>query len=210
MRPQPPAPPAPQLELTGLVTTRLRAAPAVERVPEPVAPSPGIVSSRLRPWLDFEFNPTDAVIDDEKAVVHFEVTVFNSGSAPARDVLIEAALFNAGPDQDQEISAFFANPVANGERVPLIAPLQRMAFRSTAMLNREQVRVFEAGDRKVFVPLIGFNALYRWSSGGGQTSSSYLLGRNTSGEKMAPFILGDGARRFNGLGARPHTVGIRN
>jgi hypothetical protein len=169
-----------------------------------------VVSSRLRPWLDFEFSPTDAVIDEEKAVVEFDVTVFNSGSAPARDVLVEAAMFNAGPDQDQEIGAFFANPIANGERVPLIAPLQRMAFRSTATLSRDQFRIFEAGGRKVFVPLIGFNAVYRWSSGEGQTSASYLLGRNTSGEKMAPFILGDRARRFQGLGARQHSVAVRN
>lgn len=230
VRPMPPAPrpaaapapeqrgwvPKPQVQPTlpqGLVSTRLGVAAdvATEVRPEP-APAPvslGVVSTSLRPWLDLELAPSTAVIDDEKAVVQFDITVFNSGSAPARDVLIEAILFNAGPDQDEEIASFFASPVAEGERIPLIPPLQRMSFRSTATIRRDQVRVFEAGERKVFVPIIGFNALYRWSAGEGQTSASYILGRDMKGEKMAPFILADGARTFNGVGAREHTVRVR-
>ena len=31
----------------------------------------------------------------------------------------------------------------------------------------------------MFVPLVGVNALYRWSSGEGQTSASYVVGRDT-------------------------------
>ena len=71
------------------------------------------------------------------------------------------------------------------------------------------MRIFEAGGRKVWVPLIGFNAGYRWSGGEGQSSASYLLGRNTNGEKMAPFWIDQGGRTFNGLGAREHNVRVR-
>ncbi|NUT00903.1 MAG: hypothetical protein HOP96_08025, partial [Sphingomonas sp.] len=78
---------------------------APEEAPRPSAqPAPvGIVSTRLRPWLEIEFAPAAAIVDSEKGAIQFEVTVFNSGSAPARDVLVEAALFNAGTEHDPVI-----------------------------------------------------------------------------------------------------------
>jgi len=150
------------------------------------------------------------VIDGEKGAIEFEIVVYNSGSAPARDVLVEAALFNAGPDQDQVIGQFFERPAGPGDRIPVIPPLQRMEFRSTVQLNRDQLRIFEVEGRSLFVPLIGFNAHYRWSGGEGQTSASYVVGRNTDGEKMAPFLVSQGSKSFRGLGAREHTLRVRN
>jgi hypothetical protein len=208
MPPQP-APPAPVLS-GGAVSTRLRAAPeapAPDAKPAPV--SVGLVSSRLRPWLELEFTPLSAVIDEAKAVIEFQLSIFNSGSAPARDVLVEARLFNAGDDQDEAIAAFFANRVAEGDAIPLIAPLQRLDFRTTASVARSQMRIFEAAGRHVYVPLIGFNAVYRFSGGQGQSSVSYILGRTGSGEKMAPLIIGEGTKTFSGLGAREHAIRVR-
>jgi hypothetical protein len=181
--------------------------------PRPAAPQApsqsGIVSTRLRPWLEIEFSPGRCVVEDDKATIQFDVAVFNSGSAPARDVLIEASMFNAGPTQDQEIGAFFAHPVAKGDRIPAIPPLKRVALKSAVSLTREQMRQFEVAGKRIFVPLIGFNALYRWGGGEGQTSASYLVGRDTDGEKMAPLRLDLGPRIFRGLGARQHNVGVR-
>ncbi|HUE79579.1 MAG TPA: hypothetical protein VMN38_08110 [Sphingomicrobium sp.] len=183
-----------------------RAAP-----PRPAPPSApaGVVSTRLRPWLEIEFSPGRCVVEDDKATIQFDVSVYNSGSAPARDVLIEASMFNAGPAQDQEIGAFFEHPVAKGDRIPAIPPLKRVALKSAVSLNRDQMRQFEVAGRRLFVPLVGFNALYRWSGGDGQTSASYLVGRDTKSDKMAPLRLDLGPRIFRDLGARQHNVGVR-
>jgi hypothetical protein len=62
----------------------------------------------------------------------------------------------------------------------------------------------------VFVPLIAFNALYRWGSGEGQTSASYLLGRDTKGEKMGPFRIDLGPRIFRSVAGRLLPTGIRS
>jgi hypothetical protein len=184
--------------------------PPTPRPAAPQSPPPsGIVSTRLRPWLEIEFSPGRCVVEDDKATIQFDVAVYNSGSAPARDVLIEASMFNAGPTQDQEIGAFFAHPVAKGDRIPAIPPLKRVALKSAVSLTREQMRQFEVAGKRIFVPLIGFNALYRWGGGEGQTSASYLVGRDTDGEKMAPLRLDLGPRIFRGLGARQHNVGVR-
>lgn len=176
----------------------------------PAGPAaPAIVSTRLRPQLEIEFAPTRCIVDEQKAVIEFEIGLLNSGSAPARDVLLEACMFNAGPAQDQEIAAFFAHPVASGNRVALLPPLRRLSLKSAVTLGIEQVKMFEIAGRKLFVPLVGFNALYRWSGGDGQTSASYLVGRDTQAEKLAPFRLDMGPRLFRGLGAREHHVRLR-
>jgi hypothetical protein len=187
-----------------------RAAPrAATPRPAPANPT-GVVSTRLRPWIDLSFVPLRCVVEDERVTFEFDLDMYNSGSRPARDVLVEASMFNAGESQDQEIGAFFANPVAQGERIPEILPLKHVAVRTAVVAERSQMRVFEAAGRQVFVPLIAFNALYRWSDSESQTSAAYLLGRNTSGEKMAPFRADLGPRVFPGVGARALHIGVRN
>ena len=199
-----------------------RAAPTPKPQPAPRAPVPdaaptpkpatapvGIVSTRLRPWLEIEFSPEAAIVDDEKGAIQFEVTLFNSGSAPAREVHVEGALFNASPDQDQVLGQFFAQPGGQGGDRITVPPLQRMSFRSVVSLPREQLRLFEVEGRTLFVPLVGFNAVYSFSNGQGQTSTSFIVGRNSNGEKMAPFRIDQGAKTFRGLGAREHTLRVR-
>lgn len=185
--------------------------PAPAPAPEPAARNAaGIVSTRLRPWLELTFDPIRCVVDDEKVTFEFELGLFNSGSAPARDVLIEATLFNAGPEQEREIAAFFAAPVGQGQRIATIPPLQRMKLRTEVSAPRTGLQLFEIGGRHVIVPLIGFNALYRWGASDGQTSQSFLLGRDTKGDKLAPFRMDLGPRVFRGLAARPLPQAVRN
>lgn len=193
----------------------VRPEPAVESVatvttaPKRTAPA-SVVSTSLRPWVEIGFQPLRCIIEEHQVRVEFEIELFNSGSSPARELLVEATLINAGPAQDEQIAAFFANPVGAGERLAVIPPLKRLTFKSQVVVPREQVQAYEVGGREVFVPLIVFNALYRWSGGGGQTSVSYLLGRDTKGEKLAPFRLDLGPRIFRGLAARPLPAAARN
>jgi hypothetical protein len=175
----------------------------------PPSSIPGLVSTRLRPWIDFGFRPLRCIVEDHQITVEFELELMNSGSAPARAVLVEASLFNAGANQDAEIGAFFDKPVGEGERISAIQPMKRMLLRPKVSIPRELVQVFEVGGRQVFVPVIAFNGLYRWSGGEGQSSISYLIGRDTKSDKLAPFRLDLGPRVFRGLGGRPLPIGLR-
>ncbi len=177
--------------------------------PEPKPVATGVVSSRLRPWLELEFTPERGVIDHEKAMIGFELSVYNSGSVPARNVLLLAALINGGPMQEQQIRLFFDNPGAGDDRIPVIPPLQRVTLNTRVVLAREQIRPIEVEGRQLFVPMVAFNAIYGWSGGTGQTSASYLVGKQTSGEKLAPFRLDLGSRIFRNLAAREHEYRIR-
>jgi len=191
-------------------------APAPRPVPAP-APAPkappakpvGVVSSRLRPWVEIAFAPLACTVDDDRVTVDFEVQLTNTGTAPAREILVEASMFNAGATQDQDIGAFFANPVGQGERIQVIAPLQNISIRTTLVAPRQNIQEFELGGKKVFVPLVAFNALYRQGGGSGQTSAAYLLGRDTKSEKLGPLRTDLGARAFTSLGARPLPIAVR-
>ena len=127
----------------------------------------------------------------------------------AREVLVEASMFNAGPTQEQDIGAFFAAPIGQGERIEALPPLQHVTIRTSLVAPRANIQIFELGGRQVFVPLIAFNALYRLGGGNGQTSVAYLLGRETSGDKLGPLRVDLGARAFTALGIRPLPIGVR-
>ena len=184
----------------------------------------GIVSTRLRPWLEIELVPSRAIVDEAQASVEFDVVVTNSGNGPARHVLVEACMINAGEEQDDELKRFFDAPVGAGDRIDAIAPLSTITLKSAVSLPLAQVRAYEVGGRRLFVPVVAFNALYEWGAGKGQTSASFLLGRATGvsdevpgdeGEaptidrRMAPLRLDLGPRVFRRLDARRHSMGKR-
>ncbi len=189
-------------------------APRPDPIPEQPESRPEdsglIVSTRLKPQLNVEFNPDRVVVSDQEVMLQFEIVIANVGSAPARDVLVEGRLFTAHVGQDQEIAAFFRNPAADGDRMASIAPLGRISLKSVARLPLDQVHRFEASGRKMFVPLVGFNILYRFGSSDGHASASFLVGRgNDDDQKLAPFRIDLGPRIFRGLASRAHSVGLQ-
>ena len=185
-----------------------RPAPIPPAPPKPTAPT-GIVSTRLRPWIEIAFAPVSCVVADEQVTIEFEVHLRNSGSALARDILVEASMFNAGPTQDQDIGRFFAEPVGQGERIAALPPLQSVTIRTALVAPRANIQLFELAGRQVFVPLIAFNVLYRLSSGLGQTSVGYMLGRESKTEKLGPLRVDLGPRAFTKLGIRALPMGVR-
>lgn len=180
----------------------LKRAP-VAAPPASPAPAPqGIVSTRLRPSLDIALAPRSCNLDANGATVEFDVTVVNSGSAPARDVQVEAVMLNADAAQEEQIAAYYAKPMGRGQPIEMIAPLKSVTLRSAVTMPADRLRLFEVEGRKLFVPLIAFNALYRHSAGGAQSSSAFLVGRDGQGSKLAPFRADQGNRQFSGLAAR--------
>ena len=188
---------------------RAPAPPAPAPVPPPPAAPAGIVSTRMRPSIEVAFQPMRCIVEEQRVTLEFELEVLNSGNGPARNVLIEGSLFNAGATQDEEIGAFFASPAGQGERIPVIPPMQRVELRPQLHVALDQLRILDAGGRRFFVPLIAFNAFYERNGGAGQTSVAWLIGRDTKAEKLAPFRVDLGPRVFRGLAARPLPISVR-
>ncbi len=170
-----------------------------------------VIATKLKPQLNVEFVPDRVVVTEQEVMLMFEIVISNVGSAPARDVLVEGHLFTAHVGQDRDIATFFQNPIQSDDRMTLIAPFGRVSLKSVAKLPLDEVNQFEAGGRKLFVPLMGFNILYRFAGSEGQASASFLVGRgNEEDEKLAPFRIDQGPKIFRGLSARAHSIGMQN
>lgn len=202
---------APEIEAPVAPRAPVEPEPAPSPPPAPAAPPvpAGIVSTRLRPWVEVGFVPVRCVLEADHATIEFAVELFNSGSRPARNILVDATAFNAGPTQDAQINTFFANPREQGQQVDVIPPLERVTFELQLSIPREQLQLYELGGQQVFVPIVAFNTLYRWGGGDGQTSASYLVGRGTQTDKLGPFRADAGPRIFRGLDARTLPPAVR-
>lgn len=201
--PRPPGPPVVDPKPDAPVSS----APAgADHPPKPL----GIVASSLRPWIDVELTPDRALVDDKGAAIAFNVTLVNSGSAPARDVSIEACLLNAGARQDSELSDFYQKPKSSSDSIPMIAPMARVPLRTAVKIPREMIHEYEVEGRKLFMPMVAVSTRYRWSSGEGQTGASFLVGKGKEEqERLAPLRIDQGARSWKGLGARRYEKGLR-
>ena len=194
-----PPPPAPR----NVVSTAFKAPPAT---PAPA----GVVSSRLRPSIEIGVKPLRCVVDDDQVTIEFELELFNAGTAPARAIHAEASIINASATQDQDLAAFFANASPTPDRLDVIAPMKRIALTSRVVAPRSAIQEYELAGRKTFVPLIAFNAVYQWSGGGSaQTSAAYLVGRETSTDKLGPLRLDLGPRDFRSLAAHVLPTALR-
>jgi hypothetical protein len=80
--------------------------------------------------------------------------------------------------------------------------MKRINFVSKVVAPRSAIQEYELSGRNVFVPVLAFNTLYRWSGGEAQTSVAYLVGRDTGSDKLGPLTLEGAPRQINKLAAR--------
>lgn len=140
----------------------------------------------------------------EGATVHFELVVKNVGKSPARNVRIQAQMFNPSAEQQRDIKAFFAAPAAAGDAFN-VPPQLAARFKSSVIMPRDRLRQIEVGGRPLFIPTVAVNIVYEYGEGRtGQTSKSYVIGtEQQSAEKMGPFRLDLGPRIYRQVGGRP-------
>ena len=213
--PSPEPAPKPDALPAGLITTRLNkpaadsfipGAPAAAPAPAPV----GLVSSRLRPWLELEIAVLGVTLTDSEAVIQFELDLANSGSVPARDVVVEVLPLNAGEEQDERIAAFFGGPMKSSQGIEVIPPFDRVNFRNEVRMPRSAIREYAIEGARVFVPVLAFNGAYRWSGGEGRTSAAWLIGRAANGsDKLGPLRLDQGPRQFSGTSQKRLELAVR-
>jgi hypothetical protein len=184
------------------------AEPEAAAAPDPVPT--GHVGLVLRPWLELHFKPARATATEGGASVQYDAVIRNVGNAPARNVRLAARMFNAGPQLDQEVAAFFGMDIAPPDGAPLtILPRTEVSLSSVVNLPREEMREIKVQGRSLFIPTVAFNLLYEWGRDKlGQTCSSYVVGREPEppAEKMAPFRLDLGPRVYRSVGQRPSAL----
>jgi MYXO-CTERM domain-containing protein len=188
---------------------------SLAEAPEPPAPAPVPVRRPVlvkqdedegpQPALELKFKPDRMVATDSQAIVHFKLEVLNSGQGPARNVRIEARMFSASAQQNQEIAAFLATP-CEIEAAPLtLVAGQGGVTEGAVMMERQNVREIRIDGRPLFIPTVVVRAVYQWGKGrSSQVHGTYLVGieNQKSPEKMGPFRLDMGPRIYRSVGGR--------
>lgn len=181
--------------------------PAPVPTPRPVPVQLREDEDALRPVMEIEFEADRMVATDRQAAVHFGLTVRNMGGSVARNVRIEARMFNASKHQDQEIRAFLASP-AEIDTAPAALTLQSQhfsQFRSSVTMPRENVREIHIDGRPLFIPTVAVRIVYQWGRGrSDQAHRTYVIGieNRASADKMGPFRLDLGPRIYRSVGRR--------
>ena len=168
------------------------------------------MSTRLRASIEIELITEAAVLDDNEMAIQFELRITNSGSSPARNVVVEAVVLNAGDAQDAEIMNFFERPDAIGEAIDVLGPLENSSLRSVVRIPRAAMREYVAQDRRLLVPILAFNVAYRFGASSGRTSGAWLIGRNPSGtERLGPLRLDQGSRQWTAMSQKRLEPAVR-
>jgi hypothetical protein len=184
---------------------RAAARAAAVRAPEP-EPKPVLADTGPRARLELGFAPDRAVATDTETIVHYDLILRNEGEQAARNIRIDARMFNASAQA--AIGAFLKGPIHDLSGSPLvtIAPGAELKLGSATVMPKDEVRGIEVQGRSIFVPIVAINVAYDWGQGAsGRTSRSWLVGREpeTPSEKMGAFRLDLGPRIYRSVGQRP-------
>ncbi|MEA3017978.1 MAG: hypothetical protein QOI38_2700, partial [Sphingomonadales bacterium] len=147
-----------------------------DALPEPAAVPPAPRPEPVpRPWLELEVKAERAASTDAEARVEFELILKNTGKSPARNIRVNARMFNAGREQDKEIGAFFRTK-GEGRKTHTIGDLpagQDGMIPGSVTMPRDDVRPLQVNNQLLFIPVLAVNVVYDWGSGRtGQTSKS--------------------------------------
>jgi len=156
-----------------------------------------------RPWLEFTIRPVRAGMNDDDALVEFELTIGNTGSVAAEDVRISTWMFAAGSAQESEMEGLLIDPPANASVSQIrIDPGEGARVDGAITLSKADLR--EGGS--TVLPVVVADARYRLPGGGeGRTSASFEVGvSRVEGEGITPFAIDDPSGMHDDIGVRLH------
>jgi hypothetical protein len=203
-RPAPPArPPAP--------AAKPQLKPAAP-VPTPAAPPAAATAATDRPWLDLSLEVRNARLSLMGATIGYSLTLHNRGSHAADDILIRTLIANADTRQQAMLQQFFAGAAGMPAHSAVsIAPGESHCVTGELRLLPDQIAPVQMGDRALLIPLVAFDAQYRWANdasaaptGTGRTGRAYIVGQEKTppADRLAPFRMDQGPRQFRSPGSR--------
>lgn len=200
------------------------APPAPEPVP-PVAPTPAPAAtlspapapaSTDRPWIDLNLEVRSARFSLMGATISYALTLSNRGKQPAEDILIRSIISNADADQQALLQQFFTGsaglPVHS---IVTVAPGESQSVTGELRLLPDQIAPVKMGDRALLIPLVAFDAQYRWgieqnAPGHGRTGRAFIVGQEQTPptDRLAPFRLDLGPRQFRAPASRATALAL--
>lgn len=191
--------------------------PAPRPAPPKPAPTPSKPATTDRPWLDLGMEVQAARLTLMGATIGYTLTLHNRGTRAAEDILVRSLIANADAKQQAVFQQFFAGetglPVHS---IVSIAPGETQKLSGEMRLGAQDIAAIPMGQRALLIPLIGFDAQYRWTgetetpAGSGRTGSAFIVGEEQSPpvERLSPFRLDLGPRQYRTPGSRATALSL--
>lgn len=178
-------------------------------VAPPVAPPPPVALAAPRAQLTLSLDIVTARLGLAGLTVGFRLILTNEGEEAAQDAGIRALMASADAGPTEALQQFYGgaigHPFANGLT---IEPGASLAVGGEITLPPESTRPIEVGTRRLLIPMIAFDAHYRWREEGapgvGRTGGAFIVGQEQEPpvQRLAPFRLDLGPRQYRRPGAR--------
>lgn len=151
------------------------------------------------------------------ATIGYTLTLHNRGNRAAEDILVRSLIANADAQQQTLFQQFFAGetglPVHS---IVAIAPGETQKLTGEMRLNAQEIAAIQMGQRALLIPLIAFDAQYRWtdlagdSEGTGRTGRAFIVGEEQTPpvERLSPFRLDLGPRQYRTPGSRATALSL--
>jgi hypothetical protein len=150
-----------------------------------------------RPDLELQMRPVRAGVKDKDAVVEFELTVDNRGSAPAHDVRVSTWLFPAGAAYATEAERVLIPPRAEEASLREVDPGQTRSIERTAALPTSRI------DEDSVLPIVAAEARYKLEDGTeARLFKQFAVGVMLEGE-LAHFDVENPSGLHDNVEARP-------
>ncbi|KFG91281.1 hypothetical protein BV98_000771 [Sphingobium herbicidovorans NBRC 16415] len=146
------------------------------------------------------------------ATIGYRLTLHNRGTLAAEDILIRTLIANADTGQQATMQQFFAGATGMPAHSAVsIAPGESHSLTGELRLLPDQIAPVQMGNRALLIPLVAFDAQYRWAdeageslTGTGRTGRAFIVGQEKSppADRLAPFRIDQGPRQFRAPGSR--------
>ncbi|MGE5721936.1 MAG: hypothetical protein ACM3YM_05690 [Sphingomonadales bacterium] len=174
----------------------LSAMVGIPAAPAATAATAATAAATGRPSLDISMRPVRAGVQDDDAVVEFELTVDNTGSASAHDVRVSAWMFPAGSDRGSEMECMLIGDRAE-TKLADVEPGDAQKIESSVALSTEHVK------EDSLLPVVAAEARYRLADGSEQrTTARFAVGVPMGGE-LAHFDVENPSGLHEGVEAIP-------
>lgn len=142
------------------------------------------------------------------AAVDYTIVAQNTGNRAATGIHLNVRLLSAGTQQDAQIAAVFAAPIAQPVAAPFdLPPGATIELGGMAMHPKQTLEPLDVAGKVLFVPVLTVNLTYDWAGGSGQTARSYVIGIDRGAEaKLQPFRLDAPPRMYDSVVALPYLI----
>ena len=174
----------------------------------PPAPTPFEAAPDTRALIEVTLVPKRAGTNVLSAAVDYTIVVQNAGDSAATGIRLDVRLLSAGTQQDAQIAAVFAAPIAQPITAPFdLPPGATVELGGMAMQPKQTLEPLDVAGKVLFVPVLTVNLTYDWVGGSGQTARSYVIGIDRGATaKLQPFRLDAPPRMYDTVAALPYPI----